>query len=84
MVRKGSWVQSPPWAPFSKLKKLYRTTRDRKVAGVCSGLSEYADIDVNVIRIIALVLIVTSGFVPGVLIYFLIALLVPVKGKENA
>ena len=45
-------------------KKLYRDMEGKGVAGVCSGLAYYFDIDVTIIRIIMLVALVagTSGF----------------------
>lgn len=33
-------------------KKLYKSLKDRKIAGVCGGIAEYFDIDSNVIRIL--------------------------------
>ena len=45
-------------------KKLYRDMDNKGVAGVCSGLALYFDIDVTIIRIIMLVALLagTSGF----------------------
>ena len=45
-------------------KKLYRDMDNKGVAGVCSGLAWYFDIDVTIIRIIMLVALLagTSGF----------------------
>ena len=45
-------------------KKLYRDFENKGVAGVCSGLAWYFDIDVTIIRIIMLVALLagTSGF----------------------
>lgn len=33
-------------------KKLTRSTSDKIIAGVCSGLAKYFDIDVNIVRAI--------------------------------
>ena len=45
-------------------KKLYRDMEGKSIAGVCSGLSYYFDIDVTIIRIIMLVALLagSSGF----------------------
>lgn len=40
-------------------KRLMRSTRDSKIAGVCGGIGEYLGIDSTVIRIIFLVLLFT-------------------------
>jgi phage shock protein C len=37
-------------------RKLMRSRRDRKVAGVCAGLAEHFDLDVTLVRVIWVVL----------------------------
>ena len=37
------------------VKKLFRKATDKKIAGVCSGIAEYLNIDVAVVRIIFLI-----------------------------
>ncbi len=64
-------------------KKLYRIPSQGKITGLSAGLSEYLSIDVTVVRIIWVVLaFVTSGF--AVLMYFIVALMVPVKGDKHS
>jgi phage shock protein C len=53
---------------------LYRS-RSGKILGVCKGLAEYFDLSVKGTRIIAVVLLVSSGIWPMVVVYFLAALL---------
>ena len=36
-------------------KKLYRSRSDKKLCGVCGGLADYFDLDVNIIRVAAIV-----------------------------
>ena len=43
-------------------KKLYRTTREAKVWGVCAGIADYLEINVFVVRIVALAMVVMAGF----------------------
>lgn len=51
-------------------------TKKDKIFGVCSGLSNYFDIDVTLIRIAVVTLaFLSSGFV--ILMYILLALLAP-------
>ncbi|PTL39456.1 hypothetical protein C6Y45_06410 [Alkalicoccus saliphilus] len=40
------------------MKRIARTTRDRKLAGVCGGLADYFNIDPTLVRIIAVVLFI--------------------------
>ena len=57
-------------------KKLYRDPDDKKLAGICSGLAIYLDVDVTLIRILMLVAIIfgTAGF----WIYIIFWIAVPV------
>ncbi len=48
-------------------KRLYRSTTDKYIGGVCGGLGEYFGIDPAIIRIIALLLIFAHGI--GVIAY---------------
>ena len=58
-------------------KKLYRSTDDKVIAGVCGGLGEYFDIDSTIIRIVFILLAVSGG--SGIIIYLVMALIVPTK-----
>lgn len=41
--------------------KLYRDTEDQKVAGVCSGLARYFDIDPILVRVLFVVFLFVGG-----------------------
>jgi len=58
------------------MKKLYRSTTDRKIAGVCGGLAEYFGIDVTIIRVIGIFLLLPGGF-PGLIPYVILWVVVP-------
>lgn len=58
-------------------KKLYRSVEDKKIAGVCSGLGDYFDIDPTIIRLIWLAMIFAVG--TGVLAYIIAWIIVPEK-----
>lgn len=62
--------------PAPRNKRLMRSWRDRKWAGVCGGLGEYLDVDPTVIRIIWVVLSIVPGSIIGGLIVYLIAWMV--------
>ena len=58
------------------LKKLYRSTRDKKLFGLCGGLAEMLNVDATLLRILLIVVtIFTSGAV--ILIYIIAGLVVP-------
>ena len=56
-------------------KKLYRSRTDKKICGVCGGFAKYFDMDVTIMRLIA-VLLVLFGC-SGVLSYIICALVMP-------
>jgi phage shock protein C len=56
-------------------RKLYRSTTNRQLAGVCGGLAEYFNLDATLIRILFVVLAVLGG--SGLVIYVAMWILVP-------
>ncbi|MEF2243627.1 MULTISPECIES: PspC domain-containing protein [unclassified Paenibacillus] len=58
------------------MNKLYRSSRDRKITGLCGGLSEYLNVDATLLRIL---LVVVTAFSGGTIIavYIIAALVVP-------
>ena len=57
-------------------KKLYRNTSNKMLAGVCSGLAEYINIDPTVIRLIWALIGLTGA---GILAYIIAAVIIPEK-----
>lgn len=62
-------------------KKLYRSSENRFIFGVCGGLGEYFGIDPLIFRIIFVGLTVSAG--SGILIYLLMAVLIPKRSLET-
>jgi phage shock protein C len=57
-------------------KRLTRIQKDHMVAGVCSGLAQYMDMDPTVIRLIFVLLFFVTG--PGILLaYLIMAIVIP-------
>ena len=57
------------------MKKLYRSRKNKVIAGVCGGLGEYFNIDPVVIRIIAVILFLWGG--SGILAYIIAWIIIP-------
>ena len=55
-----------------KMKKTYRSRKDKVLLGVCGGLGDYFDIDPVLIRIIFILLSFVNGF--GILLYLVSAI----------
>uniref|UniRef100_UPI0039789049 PspC domain-containing protein n=1 Tax=Salmonella sp. SAL4431 TaxID=3159886 RepID=UPI0039789049 len=49
-------------------KRLYRSRKNRMIAGICGGLAEYFNIDPVIVRVIAVLLLLPGGL-PGLLPY---------------
>lgn len=66
-------------------ERLYRA-RDGMILGVCKGMARYRDLPVTAVRLAVLLLIVFTGFWPGVALYFLAGFLLdpePVIAPET-
>ncbi len=59
-------------------KKLYRSNTDKMIAGVCGGLAQYFGVDSTLIRLI-FALLVFLGVGSGVLLYIILAIVVPLE-----
>jgi phage shock protein PspC (stress-responsive transcriptional regulator) len=59
-----------------KGKKLYRSTRNRKVAGVCGGIAEYLGVDYATVRITTLLLAVLTWYVT-IPLYLILWIVIP-------
>jgi phage shock protein C len=58
-------------------KKLMRSRAEKKIAGVCAGLAQYFDLDVTLVRILAIFITLATGVCPGIVTYLLAWIIVP-------
>lgn len=58
------------------MKKLFRSTENRVICGVCGGIAEYFDVDPTLIRL-GWVLLTVCSFGTGLLAYFIAAIIMP-------
>lgn len=58
------------------MRKLYRSSENRYVAGVFGGLSDYLNIDATVLRLIFVICLIPGIFTPAI-IYLIAALIIP-------
>jgi phage shock protein C len=64
---------TPAAAP---VKRLTRSSIDKKIAGVCGGLADYFDLDPTLVRVLWLLLVLFGG--TGVLAYLILWIALPV------
>ncbi len=57
------------------MKKLYRSERDKMIAGVCGGIADYYNVDANIVRLLTVVLSLFTG--AGVVAYIVAAAILP-------
>ncbi len=57
------------------MKQLYRSTTDRKIAGVCGGIAEYLEMDPTAVRLIFAAVSLFSGI--GILAYIAAVIIIP-------
>jgi phage shock protein C len=62
-------------------KRLYRSRKDSVIAGVCGGLAEYFGWDPTLVRVGYVLLSVLSAAFPGLLVYVLCWIIIPVRGR---
>ncbi|HEX2867927.1 MAG TPA: PspC domain-containing protein [Ignavibacteriales bacterium] len=63
-------------------ERLYRSQKDKMIAGVCGGLAEYFDVDPVIIRIAFVAATILSGM--GIIVYILLWIIVPYKEQIAA
>ena len=63
-------------------KRLYRVNENKALLGVCTGLSEYLNIELSIVRVIVVISALFSGF--PIIIYLVLGLVLPVKEIEIA
>jgi len=59
------------------MKKLYRSRKDTKIAGVCGGIAEYFNVDSNIIRLLAVLTIFFGG--GGIIAYIIAWIIIPLE-----
>ena len=62
-------------------KKLYKSTTDRKLCGVCAGIANYLNIDPTVVRLLWALISFVGG--AGVVAYVVCALVIPDEPYNN-
>ncbi len=64
------------------MRRLYRSRRQRIVAGVCGGIADYIGVDPTVVRLVWVVLSLPGLGIPGVLAYVICWAIIPPAPAE--
>ncbi|MDD2211373.1 MAG: PspC domain-containing protein [Desulfitobacteriaceae bacterium] len=62
-------------------ERLYRSERDKMIAGVCGGLAKYFRIDSALIRLVALIALLAGGV--GFFAYLIAWIIIPVDSEQQ-
>ncbi|KTD45674.1 phage shock protein C, PspC [Legionella rubrilucens] len=66
--------------PTKPYRKLWRSRRERRIAGVCGGLADYFSLDPFWIRAAFVLLFILGG--SSLLVYVIMWLLIPLEPKD--
>lgn len=64
---------------MAEYKSLRRSRTDRIIAGVCGGLAEFFGLSPTGVRIIYVILSAVSVAFPGIIVYLVLWLLIPLR-----
>lgn len=64
-------------------KTLRRSRSNKMVAGVIAGLARYFGLDVSILRIVYVVLSICSAAFPGLVVYLLMWLIIPLEDESG-
>jgi phage shock protein C len=78
----AAWLLMPEGStserPLYVGKRLFRSSSDRKIAGVCGGLADYFDVDSTLVRLVVVILAIYPGaIVLGISAYLIAWLIIP-------
>ncbi len=65
-------------------KRLYRSTSQKMLQGVCGGLAEYFDVDVSMVRLLAVGLAQVTALLPMGLFYIIAWIVIPQQPRSQA
>jgi phage shock protein C len=59
------------------MKRLYRSHKDKKIAGICGGMGEYFDVDPTLIRLVSVFAALVTAIIPFVIVYIIGCIIIP-------
>ena len=62
-------------------KRIYRSGKEKVIAGVCGGVAEYFDIDPTIVRLIWVLIALAYG--SGILFYLICWIVIPKNPKHK-
>lgn len=73
----------PPTYIQYDCRRLYRSVRDRKIAGICGGIAEALKIDPIIVRLVTIIAFIPTGFFPVIITYIIGVVIIPEKPEDQ-
>jgi phage shock protein C len=65
------------------MNRLYLSSNDKKLAGICGGIAEFMEVDSTIVRLLAVILALITAVVPFCLAYIIAWIIVPHKPRNG-
>lgn len=60
-----------------EIKHLYRSDKNKIFSGIIGGIAEYFEVDAAILRTVWILILVFTGFFPGIIAYILAMFVIP-------
>jgi len=64
-------------------KTLYRSQKKKIIGGVCGGLADYLDMDVNLVRLLFVAVTLLTALLPMAIFYLIAWIIVPIEKSSD-
>lgn len=64
-------------------KKLFRSRSDKQLSGVIGGVAKYIGFDATILRLVFALTTLFTGAFPGLLIYIICAMVIPLEPTKE-
>lgn len=63
------------------MKKLYKDKSTAQFLGVCSGIAQYSNLDVTLVRVVTILIALFTAVIPFIIVYIIIGSIMPDKSQ---
>ena len=64
-------------------KRLYRSQKDKVIAGVCGGIAVHLNVDPVLVRLVYILLTFGTGLGPGLIVYIIAWSIIPAESQAT-
>lgn len=63
-------------------RRLYRS-RNGEMLGICKGIAEWRDLPVGIVRLVFIIIAISTAIAPALIVYFIVGLILPINPYEE-